>query len=130
MMSGIGNGSRSGGGKLTTHVLDIAMGRPAKGVEIDLHRMDSNSKVFKIASGKTNNDGRLPEPIISGSDFYVGTYQITFHVEKYLKLNFKESTHKMFLRDIPIQFYIATNSEHYHVPLLLSPFGYSTYRGS
>ena len=117
-------------GKLTTHILDIANGHPAKGVKISLHRMNEKRAFFLVGKGETNNDGRLLKPIISGENFLVCTYQLIFHVEEYLNLNFSKSNDEPFLNDIPIQFFISRSSEHYHVPLLLSPFGYSTYRGS
>ena len=117
-------------GYLTTHVLDTARGCPAKGIKIDLFKLTAEYDLVRIANGETNNDGRLSEPILSGKDFRKGKYQITFYAKEYLQLYFKDLSENLFLEEIPIRFAISQSMEHYHVPLLLSPFGYSTYRGS
>tara|TARA_A100001011_G_C13910591_1_gene674888 strand:- start:196 stop:573 length:378 start_codon:yes stop_codon:yes gene_type:complete len=117
-------------GYLTTHVLDTARGCPAKGIKIDLFKLTAEYDLVRIANGETNNDGRLSEPILSGKDFRKGKYQITFYAKEYLQLYFKDLSENLFLEEIPIRFAISQTEEHYHVPLLLSPFGYSTYRGS
>ena len=117
-------------GFLTTHVLDTARGCPAKGIKIDLFKIAPEYDFVRIANGETNNDGRLSKPILSGKDFCRGKYQIIFYAKEYLQLYFKDLSENFFLEEIPIRFTISKPMEHYHVPLLLSPFGYSTYRGS
>ena len=117
-------------GYLTTHVLDTARGCPAEGIKIDLFKITAEYDLVRIATAETNNDGRLSKPILSGNDFCEGKYQFTFFVKEYLELSFKDLSEKLFLEEIPIRFIISQSMEHYHIPLLLSPFGYSTYRGS
>ena len=117
-------------GYLTTHVLDTARGCPAEGIKIDLFKITAEYDLVKIATDETNNGGRLSKPILSGNDFREGKYQITFYVKEYFELSFKDLSEKLFLEEIPIRFIISQSMEHYHIPLLLSPFGYSTYRGS
>jgi len=114
-------------GRLTTHVLDTALGRPAAGLAIDLVRLDAGEHM--LVSAVTNADGRVERPLLEGSAFAPGTYELRFHAGDYLRNNFKLLT-PTFLDLIPIRFGIASPEEHYHVPLLLSPYGYSTYRGS
>ena len=117
-------------GFLTTHVLDTGRGCPAAGIEITLFKISADFDFVLIGSGITNHDGRLPRPILSEDDFKKGHYQLNFHVSSYLQVHFKENAQNLFLEEIPIRFRISKSMEHYHVPLLLSPFGYSTYRGS
>lgn len=112
-------------GRITTHVLDTALGRPAAGMRVDLFRMDGDDD--QVATATTNVDGRVDEPLIEGAAMIDGTYEIRFYAGAYLRANAMEST---FLDVIPIRFSVASADEHYHVPLLLSPYGYSTYRGS
>ena len=114
-------------GRLTTHVLDTALGRPASGLAIDLLRLDTGDSL--LASVRTNSDGRVDGPLLEGAAFTPGTYELRFHAGDYLRNNFKLLA-PTFLDLIPIRFGIASADEHYHVPLLLSPYGYSTYRGS
>jgi len=109
-------------GYLTTHVLDTARGRPAAGLEISLFRLEGEARTL-LRAVMTNGDGRTDAPILPEAEFAVGHYELVFHAGDYLGA---EAT---FLGDIPIRFTLAEPS-HYHVPLLLSPFGYSTYRGS
>ena len=108
-------------GFLTTHVLDTSKGVPAAGLEILLFRVSGNAHQ-KIATAVTNSDGRTDTPILSESDFETGEYELIFKCSDYLEDD-------SFLGDVPIRFTMSEDS-HYHVPLLLSPFGYSTYRGS
>ena len=115
-------------GRLTTHVLDTAQGCPAAGVEILLYRVSGNSHK-KIAQAVTNADGRTEAPILEGKAFKPGTYELIFFAGAYLDGQAGLPDPK-FLDQIPIRFGIAEEDGHYHVPLLLSPFGYSTYRGS
>jgi 5-hydroxyisourate hydrolase len=117
-------------GVLTTHVLDTSRGCPAEGIKIGLFRITADYDFIQIGDGETDSDGRLTKPLLSGEDFSEGTYQLVFHATDYLKVHFKKQVDNLFLGDIPIRFKISNATEHYHVPLLLSPFGYSTYRGS
>ena len=113
-------------GKLTTYILDTSMGTPAKEVEIKLYkRNDSSLKL--INSAKTNEDGRCNEPLLSGNLFEEGCYEIEFNIGHYYATKDIDCP---FLKDVVIRFYISNSDENYHVPLLISPFSYSTYRGS
>ena len=113
-------------GKLTTHILDTSMGTPAKEVEIKLYkRNDSSLKL--INSAKTNEDGRCNEPLLSENLFEEGCYEIEFNIGHYYATKDIDCP---FLKDVVIRFYISNSDENYHVPLLISPFSYSTYRGS
>ena len=114
-------------GRLTTHVLDTALGRPAAGLTIDLYRVSGGEE--HLASAKTNGDGRLDRPILEGDAFRAGVYELRFHAGAYLKAA-NRLPDPPFLDLVPIRFGIAAPDQHYHVPLLLSPYGYSTYRGS
>ena len=116
------------GGYLTTHVLDTARGQPAAGIEIALYRVSGNSH-RKIASAVTNADGRTDAPILPEGKFETGTYELVFFAGDYLRATGQAGAEPMFLDQVPIRFGMA-EAAHYHVPLLLSPFGYSTYRGS
>ncbi len=115
-------------GYLTTHVLDTARGCPAAGVRITLYRVSGNSH-RKIAEAVTNEDGRTDAPILPEHDFKTGNYELIFHTSDYLDGAGIPPEEPRFLSDIPIRFGMSEEA-HYHVPLLLSPFGYSTYRGS
>lgn len=115
---------------LTTHVLDTASGRPAEGLKIDLYRLSGESRE-KIRSVATNADGRVDGgPILIGESFLVGEYELVFHAGDYLRAQGTKLTEPAFLDVVPIRFGISDTAAHYHVPLLLSPYGYSTYRGS
>ncbi len=115
-------------GFLTTHVLDTSIGKPANNLKIRLYII-TNSKKTLLKEMKTNNDGRTNEPILPSDEFSEGFYELLFDVEPYLKQKHNLSENH-FLKQVPIQFYINDSKQHYHVPLLLSPYGYSTYRGS
>ncbi|MEP3427665.1 MAG: hydroxyisourate hydrolase [Roseibium sp.] len=115
-------------GRLTTHVLDTALGKPAMGLKIELWAMDGDPK--HLSSHVTNNDGRVDGPILQGERFAKGSYELRFHAGSYLKTTGQKLPDPLFLDIIPIRFGIADIDGHYHVPLLLSAFGYSTYRGS
>jgi 5-hydroxyisourate hydrolase len=115
-------------GKLTTHVLDTSKGVPASNMTIKLYYLDEGKKEL-IGSFITNKDGRVDHPLLEGSNFHQGRYELVFHVGAYQKNIDKTDTENQFLNLIPIQFFISDNT-HYHVPLLYSPYGYSTYRGS
>jgi 5-hydroxyisourate hydrolase len=114
-------------GRLTTHVLDTAKGRPAAGLAIDLYRVGGGEK--RLVSATTNQDGRVDRPLLEGDDLVPGVYELRFHAGDYLRAA-AMLPDPAFLDIIPIRFGIAATDEHYHVPLLLSPYGYSTYRGS
>lgn len=116
-------------GRLTTHVLDTALGRPAAGLAVALWRLGADDRV-RVGAGVTNDDGRLDAPILDGADLVAGTYELVFAAGDYLRRSGAALSEPPFLDDIPIRFGIADVAAHYHVPLLLSPFGYSTYRGS
>lgn len=116
-------------GYLTTHVLDTARGCPAEGIEIALYRVSGNSHK-KIATTVTNADGRTDAPILPAETFQPGTYELIFFTGDYLRAAGLAGDDPLFLDQIPIRFGMSDAEAHYHVPLLLSPFGYSTYRGS
>ena len=113
--------------RITTHVLDTAAGRPAAGLKIVLTRLDGRTTV--VAETTTNADGRCDRPLLDGADFAHGAYEIMFHVGDYFRAKGMPLADPPFLDVVPLRFSIAEDT-HYHVPLLVSPFGYSTYRGS
>ncbi|GHF03177.1 5-hydroxyisourate hydrolase 2 [Aliiroseovarius zhejiangensis] len=115
-------------GYLTTHVLDTARGCPAEGLEIDLYRIEGDKRTH-LRSLKTNDDGRTDEQILPASEFALGTYELVFHTGAYLDAIGTPPESPRFLDEVPLRFGMSEEA-HYHVPLLLSPFGYSTYRGS
>ncbi|MBM2576829.1 hydroxyisourate hydrolase [Jannaschia sp. Os4] len=112
-------------GYLTTHVLDTAAGRPAHGLRITLDRVEGEART-RLGEATTNADGRTDGPILPEGGFTPGTYELAFHAGDYLRAR---GAPDAFLDVVPIRFTMA-EAAHYHVPLLLSPFGYSTYRGS
>jgi 5-hydroxyisourate hydrolase len=114
-------------GRLTTHVLDTACGKPAAGLTVELYRIGEPGKRLAVAA--TNADGRLDRPLLEGADLTQGVYELRFHAGDYLRRT-TSLAEPPFLDVVPIRFGIAAPAEHYHVPLLLSPYGYSTYRGS
>lgn len=116
-------------GRLTTHVLDTALGRPAAGLTILLYRISGQSH-RKIREVVTNADGRTDGPLLSGKDLARGSYELVFRAGDYLRATGQVEEGVLFLDEIPIRFGIRDEGQHYHVPLLLSPFAYSTYRGS
>ena len=115
-------------GYLTTHVLDTASGRPAAGLKIELFRLDGTERTH-LKTLVTNDDGRTDEQILPADHFSTGVYELVFHAGAYLTATGTPAENPRFLDVIPIRFGMSEAS-HYHVPLLLSPFGYSTYRGS
>ena len=132
-------------GYLTTHVLDTARGCPAAGLKIDLYRIEGETRVH-LHSMATNDDGRTDSPILPDGEFAHGVYELAFHAGAYLDATGAKTSEPRFLDMIPIRFgrrhplsraaapvavrLFDLQDTHYHVPLLLSPFGYSTYRGS
>ncbi|SHN18811.1 hydroxyisourate hydrolase [Roseibium suaedae] len=115
-------------GRLTTHVLDTALGRPAEGLAIELWALEGEPRL--VSRHVTNADGRIDGPILAGDAFVCGTYELRFSAGDYLRRTGQALPDPLFLDLIPIRFGMAEQEGHYHVPLLLSPFGYSTYRGS
>ena len=116
-------------GFLTTHVLDTANGCPAVNVRIGIFRV-LDSQVEHVRDTVTNEDGRCDEPILEDDDFAIGVYELHFYIGAYFKYKKTDLTSPDFLDVIPVRFSISLPEEHYHVPLLVSPFSYSTYRGS
>lgn len=115
-------------GYLTTHVLDTARGCPAMGLKIELFKIDGEVRTH-LKTLMTNDDGRTDEQILPAETFETGTYELVFHAGAYLDATGTPPETPRFLDVIPLRFGMSEAS-HYHVPLLLSPFGYSTYRGS
>lgn len=115
---------------LTTHVLDTALGRPAEGLTIDLFRIEGDARTH-LKTVRTNADGRVDGgPMLIGESFVAGTYELLFRAGDYLRASGAELPEPAFLDLVPIRFGIADTTAHYHVPLLISPYAYSTYRGS
>lgn len=112
-------------GFLTTHVLDTARGMPASGLHVTLYKLDGEARVM-VAQAITNDDGRTDTPIMGKDAFVLGDYELEFKAGDYLRANGLADT---FLDVVPLRFKM-TQDDHYHVPLLLSPFSFSTYRGS
>ena len=115
-------------GFLTTHVLDTARGCPAEGLRIELCRIDGEARVM-MARKTTNADGRTDGAILPEGEFATGEYELVFHAGDYLRATGQDGAAPLFLDTVPIRFGMSAQ-DHYHVPLLLSPYGYSTYRGS
>ena len=115
-------------GRLTTHVLDTAQGRPGAGIKIELYRLGATRE--RLTSVATNSDGRCDRPLLEGEGFGAGAYELVFHVGDYFAGAGIQVPDPPFLDEVVIRFGIARPSDHYHVPLLISPYGYSTYRGS
>ena len=114
-------------GRITTHVLDTAAGRPAAGLKVILTRLEGSPKV--IAETLTNADGRCDKPLLDGATFASGQYEIAFHVGDYFRRTGAKLPDPPFLDVVSLRFGVSEDA-HYHVPLLVSPFAYSTYRGS
>jgi 5-hydroxyisourate hydrolase len=117
-------------GRLSTHVLDTVAGRPADDVVVSLHRLVDGGSWLPLVETRTNADGRTDQPMLSGDMFRVGTYMLTFHIGDYFRRQGTAVAMPPFLDVIPIRFSIADPAGHYHVPLLATPWSYSTYRGS
>ena len=115
-------------GKLSTHVLDLVAGSPAAGLRIELRRLDSPAGV--VATAVTNRDGRTDAPLLGPSEMATGTYQLEFHVGEYFAGKNTATPMVPFLDMVPIRFGISDASASYHVPLLVTPWAYNTYRGS
>jgi len=112
---------------LTTHVLDTSQEGPAAGVDVTLLKIASDGGRTELTRGTTNTDGRIDEPLLTAEQMEKGTYELVFDVGVYYE---ESSSNSTFLETVPVRFVIDAVDEHYHVPLLLSPGGYTTYRGS
>lgn len=104
-------------GRLTTHVLDSARGKPGAGIRVELYRLEGERREL-VADTRTNADGRTDAPLLEGAAFTAGAYELVFHVGA------------AFFDAVPVRFKVADAAQHYHVPLLCSPWSYTTYRGS
>ncbi|MBC7658429.1 MAG: hydroxyisourate hydrolase [Chitinophagaceae bacterium] len=116
-------------GRLTTHVLDTAVGKPGRNIAIVLYRQLGSSRQ-KICELRTNEDGRCNRPLLEGESLTVGTYELDFDVGDYFKVQGTALPEPPFLDIVTLRFGVADSAAHYHVPLLVSPWAYSTYRGS
>ena len=117
-------------GRLSTHVLDTQAGRPATGVMIELLELSANGEQRMIARATTNRDGRTDEPLIAGRPLPIGRYELRFHVADYFAGVGARQDEPPFLDVVPVRFAVAEPEGHYHVPLLVTPWNYCTYRGS
>jgi 5-hydroxyisourate hydrolase len=115
---------------LTTHVLDTTRGRPAGGVVIELYALGPEGARTLVASARTNADGRTDAPLLSPAEARAGAFELTFHVGAYFRTQGAVLAQPPFLDVVPIRFAIADPAAHYHVPLVVTPWSYSTYRGS
>jgi 5-hydroxyisourate hydrolase len=116
-------------GYLTTHVLDLAQGSPAAGMRVELWRLEDDGARPWLTTAVTNDDGRVDEPLLAGEAFQMGTYELIFDVGSYFAAQ-ELGASPPFLTSVPVRFTIADPDAHYHVPLLVTPWAYSTYRGS
>ena len=116
-------------GRLSTHVLDTARGKPAAGVRIALYRLTGEGRAL-VREVATNADGRTDGPLLEGAALEAGVYELVFAAGDYLRTSGQAGAGVLFLDEIPIRFGVPDAGQHYHVPLLISPYGYSTYRGS
>jgi 5-hydroxyisourate hydrolase len=117
------------GGGLTTHVLDTTRGKPGAGLKVELFRLDGESRT-RLKSVRTNADGRCDGPLLAGAELEAGVYELVFHVAEHFAAAGVALPDPPFLDIVPLRFGIADPAKHYHVPLLISPWSYSTYRGS
>ncbi len=115
-------------GRLTTHVLDTANGVPAAGMSVSLYRLGATRSL--IATVRTDGDGRAPAPLLEGDGFEKGHYELIFQAGAYFAARGIALPDPPFLDDVVVRFAVAEPDRHYHVPLLVSPFGYTTYRGN
>ena len=123
------NDAKSADGFLTTHVLDTMSGQPAQGVRITLRSTEQLNAPL-LADTVTNTDGRCDAPLLEGESFRAGGYQLEFHAGDYFRANNVDLGEPAFLDVVPLRFGISDPTSHYHVPLLISPYAFSTYRGS
>lgn len=115
-------------GRLTTHVLDTANGRPGAGIAVTVYRLDGGRR--EVARTVTNKDGRCDKPLLEGAALDAGKYEIVFAAGDYFRAQGQNLPEPPFVDEVALRFGIASPDQHYHVPLLVSPWSYSTYRGS
>ena len=115
-------------GTLSTHVLDTAAGRPASGLRLELYRVGAERKL--LATAQTNANGRVDQPLLQGDEFRRGEYEVIFHAGDYFARQGLSLPEPPFLDQVTIRFGVAEPEQNYHLPLLISPWSYSTYRGS
>ncbi|MCT2537777.1 hydroxyisourate hydrolase [Aquibacillus koreensis] len=115
---------------LTTHILDLTYGQPASNVTIDLYRVEEDKGMTFIKSATTNKDGRLDHALLEAEELEHAIYQLVFHIGPYFRGRGVEIEDPLFLDQVPVQFGVNDPTTHYHVPLLVSPWGYQVYRGS
>ncbi|WP_334159122.1 hydroxyisourate hydrolase [Oryzomicrobium sp.] len=115
-------------GRLTTHVLDTASGKPGAGIAVTVFRLDGGRR--QVAETVTNADGRCDRPLLEGEALERGRYEIVFAVEDYFRAQGTALPEPAFVGEVVLRFGVAEPGQHYHVPLLVSPWSYSTYRGS
>ncbi len=116
-------------GKLTTHVLNIAAGIPAAGMRVELHRVEAGARTL-LKAADTDDDGRCPAPLLDGAALQSGRYSLAFHVAAYFRSRGVMLRDPPFLDVVVIDFGVSDPQQNHHVPLLVSPWSYSTYRGS
>jgi hydroxyisourate hydrolase len=116
-------------GELTTHLLDLVNGRPAADVRVDVYEV-TGEKAEYVRSRTTNRDGRMSEPLISAAELHSGTYELRVHIGDYFRESVSVKGAHPFLDIVTIRFNVTSPLENYHVPLLVSPYGYQVYRGS
>ncbi|WP_313202115.1 hydroxyisourate hydrolase [Pseudomonas sp.] len=116
-------------GRLTTHVLDAAHGCPGSSIKVELYRVEGQ-QLELVNTALTNSDGRVDAPLLQGDDYRTGVYQLQFSAGAYYRARGVQLPDTAFLDVVVLRFGIDENQEHYHVPLLISPYSYSTYRGS
>ena len=115
-------------GRLTTHVLDTAQGRPGAGIKVAVFRLDGERRL--LHEDTTNAEGRCDRPLLEGAEFIAGTYELVFGVSDYHARSGTKMPDPPFVGDVVLRFGVAQPDAHYHVPLLVTPWSYSTYRGS
>ena len=115
--------------RISTHVLDLALGRPAANLRVELFRVSPGSREV-ISSAVTNSDGRTDPPLLTADSIETGIYELVFHAGEYLRVSGAPVNEPPFFEEIPVRFHVSAARGNYHVPLLLAPHGYSTYRGS
>lgn len=114
-------------GKITTHVLNLAQGAPAEGVKIELYYSEKN---LLLATAFTNADGRVDQPLLAGEHIQAGLYELIFYVGDYHRAIGTSTADTLLWEKVPLRFHIVDTEQNYHIPLLVAPGGYSTYRGS
>lgn len=117
-------------GRLSTHVLDTVAGGPAAGVRIELYRLGEGGARELVKGAETNADGRTDAPLLAAAEMAIGAYELLFHVGAHFRATKAKVSDPPFLDLVPVRFAIADPGANYHIPLLCSPWSYSTYRGS